>query len=369
MTDCLNKLGREFVGVQTDNDVYRAAARVATDLLDADVCTIAVADENELRAQATSGTKSGSLASEYLIDTSIPGTVYTGGDPCRIDDLSDVRSTAAASEPDTTQDKPNGTPEFRSLLVVPFGEIGVLIAADTTPGAFTEADRDTASKLGAFAAAAREGIQSTAATTPDRLDEIASIFSHDLRTPLQVARGRLELAQATNDEDHLSHVMNALDRIEDIADDVVMLARTNERIGSLTPVDLQELVNTAWVTVATPAAGLVVEETSEILANKSTACQLLENLFSNAIEHAGPDVTIRVGTFENGFYVEDDGPGIPPERRDEVFEWRVSSGSDHTGLGLAIVERIAEAHDWDITITDSETGGARFEITGVEFEE
>lgn len=70
----------------------------------------------------------------------------------------------------------------------------------------------------------------------------------------------------------------------------------------------------------------------------------------------------------NGFYVADDGPGVPADERDQVFEFG-HSGGDGTGSGLAIVRSIAEAHDWTVSLTDSESGGARFEFTGVEFVE
>jgi signal transduction histidine kinase len=69
-----------------------------------------------------------------------------------------------------------------------------------------------------------------------------------------------------------------------------------------------------------------------------------------------------------GFYVEDSGPGIPPEKRDEVFE-QGYSGDTGTGLGLAIVGRITEAHDWSVDIRESPEGGARFEFRGVELVE
>ena len=70
---------------------------------------------------------------------------------------------------------------------------------------------------------------------------------------------------------------------------------------------------------------------------------------------------------EDGFYVEDDGPGIPEENRTDIFDSGYSTTGEGTGFGLSIVKRVAEAHGWDITVTESEVGGARFEITGVEF--
>ena len=69
-----------------------------------------------------------------------------------------------------------------------------------------------------------------------------------------------------------------------------------------------------------------------------------------------------------GFYVEDDGPGIPPGDRDAVFEWGYSSTLEGTGFGLAIVREVAEAHGWSVSATESDAGGARFEVTGVAVE-
>ena len=92
--------------------------------------------------------------------------------------------------------------------------------------------------------------------------------------------------------------------------------------------------------------------------------QLVENLLSNALNHGGDDVTIRVGQLPDGagFYVADDGPGIPPAGRDAIFDQGFSTTSDGTGFGLAIVKGIAEAHGWSVGVTESVDGGARFEV-------
>ncbi len=80
-------------------------------------------------------------------------------------------------------------------------------------------------------------------------------------------------------------------------------------------------------------------------------------------------VRISVGPLEGGFYVEDDGPGIPQKTRDRVFEKGYTNKSEGTGIGLSIVRQIVDAHGWSIRLTDGTTGGARFEITGVDFEQ
>ena len=67
-----------------------------------------------------------------------------------------------------------------------------------------------------------------------------------------------------------------------------------------------------------------------------------------------------------GFAVEDDGPGIPVDAADSVFELGHSSDRDGTGIGLYIVDTIAAAHGWDVSVTTGRDGGARFEFTGVD---
>jgi signal transduction histidine kinase len=86
----------------------------------------------------------------------------------------------------------------------------------------------------------------------------------------------------------------------------------------------------------------------------------------DAVEHGGEGVTIRVGALDDGFYVEDDGDGIPESKRDDVFDAGYTTAADGNGFGLSIVQKIVEAQGWSIDVTESAEGGARFEITGVE---
>ncbi|MCU4972791.1 PAS domain S-box protein [Halobacteria archaeon AArc-m2/3/4] len=213
----------------------------------------------------------------------------------------------------------------------------------------------------------------------DRLDEFASVVSHDLRNPLTVATGRLELAREDCDSEHLADLEWALDRMDELIDDLLTLARKGEQVSEFEPVALEELAADCWQHVETPRATLEIEAETDrtILADRSRLQQLVENLFRNAVEHGGDDVTVTVGSLEDdaGFYVEDDGVGIPPTDREVVFETGHSSSSSSsgtgagTGFGLRIVEQVVDAHDWAISVTDGAEGGARFEITGVEMVE
>ncbi|MFB6090068.1 MAG: PAS domain S-box protein [Halobellus sp.] len=202
-----------------------------------------------------------------------------------------------------------------------------------------------------------------------QLEEFASVVSHDLRNPLNVAEGRLELAIGECDSDHLERVADAHDRMQTLIEDLLSMARSNQPVTDRSSVDLAAALDRSWRNVRTDAAALDARTDRVVRADRSRLQQLLENLIRNAVEHGGEDVTVTVGDLEDGFYVEDDGPGIPADRREKVFETGFSTASEGVGFGLSIVAQVVEAHDWTIEVTEGERGGARFEITGVEFAE
>ncbi|MFC7057618.1 sensor histidine kinase [Halovenus salina] len=139
-----------------------------------------------------------------------------------------------------------------------------------------------------------------------------------------------------------------------------------ETITDPAPVDIEHIATACWQNVETADATLSVSKSARIEADDTRLQQLIENLFRNAIEHGGEDVTVTVGLLGGGFYVEDDGDGLPPEARERAFDTDFSTRDEGTGFGLAIVSRIAEAHGWCVTATESDAGGARFEFRGVE---
>ena len=198
----------------------------------------------------------------------------------------------------------------------------------------------------------------------ERLEEYSAIVSHDLRSPLSVASGWLNVAIEDESTEDLDKVRDALDRMGRLITDLRELGRQGQTVDGLVELELQSLAETAWSNVSTASAKLDVEADLDwISGDRSRLLQLFENLFRNAIEHAGPDVTIRVGALPDGFYVEDDGPGIPDDKRDSVFQFGYSTTDRGTGIGLAIVEAVAEAHGWSLDLTDADPHGARFEFT------
>lgn len=210
----------------------------------------------------------------------------------------------------------------------------------------------------------------------ERLEEFAHVVSHDIRNPLQVASGQLEIAERTGEAEAFEKSQEALARIETIIGNILTLARHGRTVDKLERVELATVIERAWEMVDTADLHLESDGSSRIDADPERLQQLLANLFRNAVEHAGTDATVRIGPIQpmftatrasgdgsSGFYVADDGPGIPADIRDDVFESGFTTAEDGTGFGLAIVAQIAEAHDWHVSLTESREGGARFEFT------
>ena len=199
----------------------------------------------------------------------------------------------------------------------------------------------------------------------ERLDRFASMVSHDLRNPLNVLSGRLQLAEETGDPEEFERCRAAIARMESLIDDLLDLARGGSIVADREPVDLADLATECWATIATPEATLVVDTTRTLEADRPRLKQVIENLLTNAVVHGGDDVTVTIDDLDDGFSVADDGPGIPLDERATVFDYGYSTHPDGNGFGLSIVHEIATAHGWDVDVTADSNGGARFEFTGV----
>ncbi|GAB3026078.1 PAS domain-containing sensor histidine kinase [Natronobiforma cellulositropha] len=215
------------------------------------------------------------------------------------------------------------------------------------------------------------------AAQAERMESFAGMLSHDLRNPLSVALAEVShLADVTDGSAHES-LHSSLERMSTIIDDALVLASADD-VDETRACSLETLTRAAWSHVETSGSALEVRGSETVDVDPDLVGHLFENLFRNAIEHGTrpgteresdePGVTVRVGTLEDGFYVEDDGPGIPPETRDHVFESGYSTVEEGSGYGLHIVDRVARAHGWSVSVGASEDGGARFEITGATHE-
>ena len=226
---------------------------------------------------------------------------------------------------------------------------------------------DATERIGIFRdVTSREEYQQQLEQQVQQLERFASVISHDLRDPLNTAMAKTKLAQRESESDRLDELTDVLHRMEALIEDVLTLAKQGKVVGETNPLDLNVVVDAAWATIDAPEeATLQLDaELPMVDADAERLQALLENLLRNAIMHAGPDVTIEIGPLEDqhGFYLQDDGPGIAEDKRDDVFEYGHTTAHEGTGLGLAIVKQIADAHGWSVVVTESPSSGARFEF-------
>ena len=201
-----------------------------------------------------------------------------------------------------------------------------------------------------------------------QLEHVADVMSHDLRSPLNVAKGRLQLAREADDarSPDLQTVADAHDRMDAIIESTLRAARATLGDPETESVPLADVCKRAWGTADTGDAtrrfecdDVAVEADPELLAT------LLENLFRNSAKH-GQAAEIRVSATDDGFVVEDDGTGFGSDADvSRVMERGYTTSDDGTGLGLAIVADVAESHGWSVDVGESEEGGARFAFSGV----
>ncbi|MCO8242548.1 MULTISPECIES: ATP-binding protein [unclassified Haladaptatus] len=200
-----------------------------------------------------------------------------------------------------------------------------------------------------------------------RLDSFASMIAHELRNPLMIGQMYCNELPAEAAPLAVEYITESFDRIEDIIDVLLVITQGHEAIPESTPVELAAVAESAWTKVESSNASLDVLIDATISADETYLEHLLRNLFENAIEHGGTDVTVTVGELSTGFYVADNGIGISAEDKETVFEMGYTTASDYggMGLGLAFVRELSDVYGWTCSLTDSETGGAQFEFSDV----
>ena len=369
----LHATTREMFGGEGREEVASLATRAAIDTLEFPSSGVRLYDPEAdvLRPTAISEEATAALGDRPAFEQG-DGRVwqaFDSGEPIVVDDLTAVDTAVEYGD-------------HQSLLVVPLGEHGVMPLGSREPGFFDETDLQLARVLAANVTVALEHAERTEQLRErdaalqreiDRLEKFAGLVSHDLRNPLNVATGRTDLARSLADDqsvrDELDRVENAHDRMSQLIEDLLALARQGRTVDEIQAVPLDAAAEEAWRTVETADAALDASAaTDRVDADPERLRTLLENLFTNSVEHgstssrAEPDdggLSVSVGSLPNGFYVTDDGQGfdIDPE---EATEYGRSSTSDGTGFGLAIVREIAAAHGWEMSVDDDD--GARFEF-------
>lgn len=365
--ESIHAISTEMKTADSREEVYEYVIMAVEDILDISVCTITEQQDGYLLTQAVG---SGMELEDYYEEVSLENAdsaaaeTYKTNETLLFSDITDSEYQAASSE-------------YQSIISVPLGEWGVFQAATTEQEAFDQTDRRLIELLANAAEAALDRLsrehelERRAAELElrnERLDRFAGRLSHELRNPLNVLESRVWLAKDTGEEEHFDHIERAITRMERLIEDTLTLARYGDDSLSVGTVSLSGIATECWGTIRSPYASLEIETEATVEADSGRLYQLFSNLFQNAIEHATEGngaVTITVGDLPDGFYIADDGVGIPESERESALQPGESGLSHGTGLGLAVVGRVADNHGWEMTLSESAEGGARFEFRDV----
>ena len=431
----LNSFAAEIADCTESMAVCERTVEAADAVLDFGICVVNLESDGLLEVRAISDSTPPEDVEPMAVDEGLVGLTYRTGESYLVADLEEMPAA-----------EPKGP--YRSAVSVPVGDRGTFQTVAETPDAFDETDVELAELLSTHCAAALDRIERAEELRERtrqlerqnrRLDRFAGVVSHDLRNPLSVMDGYVDLAEQTGEPEHFEQCRQAVARMRALTDDLLTLARKGSSIDGVESVSLSSLAADCWETVRTDDAALEVAGDYEFAADRDRARQVLENLFRNAVEHgstsppsqaredavehgstssrskaddagsenasepsvagapedavehgstsppsqnredtggendsepsvadAPDDATVVVGPLADGegFFVADDGPGIPEADREAVFDVGVTTRDSGTGVGLSIVETVAEAHGWSVAVTESADGGARFEFTG-----
>lgn len=358
----LHETTRQLMQAENRDEIAQLVADAANSILGYESTVVRlVEDGSRLRPVAVTEQARTEMGPrpDYPLENENPASqAYQTGEPMDYDDIQNIQDGYDRGE-------------AQSAMYLPMGKHGVVSVVDSATDAFDQSDIELASILVVNAETALDRLadERELERQNERLDEFVSVVSHDLRNPLTVAQGWLDAAYGDEEDEELQRVSDALDRMNEIIDDTLTLARQGQSVAEMETLDITHLAGECWKMVETGDAQLQIDEEFRVRGDRDRLQHVFENLFRNAVEHGGNDVTVTIGTLDRkGFYVEDNGPGIPPDKREAIFEPGHTTATGGTGFGLTIVKQIAEAHGWDIRVTEGTTGGARFEFTGVEFD-
>ncbi|QSG14508.1 PAS domain-containing sensor histidine kinase [Halapricum desulfuricans] len=373
----LHEASRKLTRATTRSEIATVAAEIAAEIDNLPAVQVALADPDgsiqpidgaTAGPDATGGSSGGTAIFERYRDAF--QRAYDSDTTQYVDASGDLATAASVVNPvfegEFTSDEVG--------IVIPLSKHGVLGVA--APSGIVDEFTDrlahvlAANVVAAFDRAERER---ELAEKNRRLEEFATLGAHELRNRLQVVLADITRARSATGPDPLGHAEDTLDRMDRLLTQLLQLAKSGTIPRAVDAVDLRDVACQVWDGLDTPpGATFSPPPETSVVANRGALFEIFEALFDNSIEHGlgtnpGNDatLTVDVGVSESGFYAADDGVGIPDEQRGHLFDVEYARSDD--GYGLYIVSALIDAHGWEIGVAESETGGARFEITGVEF--
>ncbi|ELY69265.1 sensor histidine kinase [Natrinema versiforme] len=370
----LHEITRWLLESDDPEEICAISVHAGSDLLDLPISGVWLLEEEQGYLEPVAGTAGahdefGGLP-RFNPGEGLVWDVFEAGEVERFDDLETV---GELYNPDTP---------LRSEIIAPIGTHGVLMTGALDPNRFDETDVDLISTLventrAALDRADRERVlrdrTAELERQTERLEAVADVLSTDLKDQLTAVADALEDDTADEWEFPLAEdtVETTLDRAEGLVDDVREFARNASAIGPRSRLRLESAITDAVGESRLDEDSIIVDGAAALRADPDRFVHLLETAFDSAVARADGDVTIQIGLvgFEDGgsrgFFLLDDAAEIPPNAHERVLDPTRDDDTAIDGLGLALVRAIAEAHDWECTVSNGANGGTRIEIRDV----
>jgi PAS domain S-box-containing protein len=213
----------------------------------------------------------------------------------------------------------------------------------------------------------------------ERLQRFAYVLSHDLQEPLRMVSSYIELLETELDDqldeetrEYMEFAADGAERMQAMIDGLLQYARVETRGEEfeLTDLDavLEDVQQDLEMKLAEADVTIHVDTLPRVSADVQQLRQLFQNLLKNAADHGGAGTTVEITANTTGdtheISITDDGPGIPPERQDDILGlFETGEDSDGTGIGLAVCERIADRHGGEIRVDSTPGEGTTFVVT------
>ncbi|MBX0295949.1 PAS domain-containing sensor histidine kinase [Haloarcula nitratireducens] len=349
----LHEGSRDLMRAETRTDVCQMTTELADDIAALPSVQVALYDGSTLRPSKPTGS-GGSTFDRY---ERWFWRSFETGDPQYVTTESNGRTVRTDA----------ADPSAIDAVVLPLGRHGALGMWPDDP--LDEFTLELANVLGATVEASLDRAQreqelrereAELERQNQRLEEFATMVSHDLRNPLQIAFGAADMLDA--EDKHGERLYAALSQMNRLVDELLTLAREGEIAGERTPVEVASLAETAWNALDTGTATLELDDAGTVLADRDRLRELFENLFWVLLRQAD-GLTLRVGRLDDGLYIEQAGGDGSTEA--DPSATRPLDTDDWTQYGRYIVSTIAEAYGWTVTSADTDGRYTRFEIRGM----